>query len=555
MPINPTLVTASQLQSLIHLLMVLIVDYRDNGPESRPDKETAAELQHLKPAVQQWAKSLPALTTAYKAAVTGANKASTLALLGEELRSQFSEFRANERFSSDELEVLRACIAYLRTDSVPALKKLEKMAGVAHSPYVSKRMVPQAGSQDRTSGALQSLVQQMVGRNDTALTVDEAKQVKELHPDLYKEYLAYRREHNQVWKDTAVAFVRNSGHKAVPYEDLIDYLHANGIDHMLPTGFTGLVDDRLRMYTRDGHLIDGVPNAVTFPSVVMNPTYGKAGGGDYVFKAVRSGGQDGPPFYTVDFKRASSRAKFEKVADFMPRVEGMQKKWFNMVRKFNEQDIKCVCAVVLEILYEFSARIGSLGNATGGQSTFGVSTLLVKHVLVSPNGDMVLRYKGKDGVQTRHRLSKADPFQKFVIADIMKMLPGKKPNDRLFTYEKNGKWIPVSGAQVNALFKSMGAPEGVTVHKLRTVKGTHVFNEMMEKVFQRPPKDEKRAMEIYVKMTEQVGKVLNHVRRGAGGDKVTGTTARANYIDPEAQLMYWRELGFRPPKFLERFME
>jgi len=554
--INPMLISASQLVNLLEVLYVLVVDYIDNGPERKPDSETKQELDHLyKSAIQQWGSQLPALRDALNAAIAGHSKAEQLALLGQEIKQEFQNFRANDRFTSQEIEVLNALGSYLRTDSENALKKIQKMAGIVHNPFISKRMSPQEGTQKHTSDNLRQLVYEMVGRDDTALTLDEAKQVKELHPELYKEYLHYRKEHNQIWKDTAVSYVRKSGHKTVPYQEMIEYLHANGIDHMLPTGFTGLVDDMLHMYTRDGHLIDGVPNAVTFPEVVMNEKYGRPGGGDYVFQAMRSGGGPGPYFYTSDYKKAAAREKFSKVADLAPKIESMQRKWFGLVKKFNPQDIRTVAAVILEILYEFSARVGSLGNAAGGQSTFGVSTLLVKHVAVDSAGNIVLRYKGKDGVNTIHRIQRNDAQQKFVAQAIIQLLQGKSPKDRLFTVVKpNGKALPVSGGQVNQLFKSLGAPEGVTVHKLRTFRGTHLFNELVGQVFEKKvPKNEKEAMVLFKKIAEQVGKLLNHVRRGANGTKVTGTTAHNAYIDPEAQIAYWRQLGYRIPRYLEKF--
>lgn len=553
--VNPILITASQLVSLLEVLMVLVIDYKDNGAERKPDSETLAELRHLaKPALAQWGKQLPALRDAINAAIAGRNKAEQLAILGQEVKQEFQNFRANERFTSQEIEILTALGAYLRTDSEPALKKLQKLAGVINNPYISKRMSPKVGTQRQTSDTLRQLVYEMVGRDDTALTLDEAKQVKELHPDLYKEYVVYRHEHNAIWKDAAVSYVRQSGHHTVPYEELISYLQANGIEHMLPTGFTGLVDDLMKMYTRDGHSIDGVPNAVTFPEVLMNKNYGKPGGGDFVFQAQRSGGGPGPYFYTTDYKKAAAREKFAKVADLAPKIEQMQKKWFNLVKKFNPADIRSVAATVLEILYEFSARVGSLGNAAGGQSTFGVSTLLVKHVSVDSGGNIVLRYKGKDGVNTVHRLMKADPNQKFVIQAIIQMLQGKQPKDRLFTYVKStGRPVPVSGGQVNQLFKMFGAPEGVTVHKIRTFRGTHLFNQLVSELFEKKtPKDEKQAMLLFNKIAEQVGKLLNHVRRGQSGTKVTGTTALNNYIDPSAQIAYFRQLGYRIPKYLEK---
>jgi len=555
MAINQKLITASQLSNLLEMLYVLVIDYTQTGT-TKANAETALEIKSIAPsAISLWGKDLPSLKAAISSSLTGKNKVENLVLLGQEIKQEFQHFRADEKFTSPELETLQALGAYLRTDSEPALKKIQKMAGIADSVFVSKHLAPQVGSQKNTSSILRKMVYDMTGRDATSLTIEEAKQVKDLHPDLYRDYLAYRKEHSQVWKDALVNYVRESGHKLVPYEELLSDLEANGIEHSLPKGFTGLVDDLGRMYTNDGSAIDGVPNAVSFPKIQMNDTYGRPNGGDFVFQAIRPNGGPGPYFYTVGYKKQSAKQKFAKVADLLPKIESMQKEWFTKVKSFNPEDLNCVCAVVLEILYEFSARIGSLGNAAGGTSTYGVSTLLVKHAFVTEQG-ITLRYKGKDGVSTVHKLLSSDSVQHFVVKDLLQLLENKGPKDRIFTLLKpNGRQVPVSGAQVNTYFTSLGAPEGVTVHKLRTARGTSVFVELTNQLLEKnPPKDEKRALEQFNKIAMEVGKILNHVKRGVSGTKVTGTTALNNYIDPTAQLSYWHQLGFRPPKYLEKFV-
>lgn len=554
---DQTLITASQLVNLLEILYVLIIDYVDNGPERKPDPETADEIKELgKPAVAQWGTQLPSLRNSISAALAGRSKAEQLALLGQEVKDTFQDFRANERFTSQEIELLKALGAYLRTDSDIAFQKIKKFAGLMNNPFISKRMAPKVGNQKQSSSRLRQLVKKMVGRDDTALTLDEAGIVKENNPDLYKQYMVYRKEHNQVWRDAMISYVRKSGHHTVPYEELLEYLMANGIEHMLPLGFTGQVDDRGVMYTNDGNQIDGVPAVATFPSVVMNETYGRPGAKHYVFQAVRANGGPGPSYYTVEFKKAAARNKFEKVADLAPKIVSMQKKWFTLVKKFNPADVRSVAATILEILFEFSARVGSKGNAAAGKSTFGVSTLLVRHVSVDQGGNLIIRYRGKDGVAATHKLMKADPNQRYVIANLMQMMNGKQPKDRLFTVQTpTGRLTPVGGGVVNTLFRSLGAPEGVTVHKLRTFRGTAIFREYMEKIFEsgKLPKNEQQATMLFNKMAMAVGKALNHVRRGANGTSVTGTTALANYIDPSIQITFWRQLGFRPPKSLEKF--
>lgn len=548
---NPKfLITASVLLELEQILLILIVDYISSGDSRKPDKETTQQLKSIpRSAVQKWGANLPSLQTSIDAALAGSEKAQHLALLGTEIKDMFETYRAERSFTSQELDLLKAIGLYLRTDSEGALSKIQKMAGIVHSPFISSRFAPQ-DERKQDPEALRALVYSLVGRNDTALTLDEAKQVKETHPEEYAEYTRYRKEHNQIWKDAVVSYIRKSGHDTVPYEELLAYLHANGIDHMLPIGFTGEIDDLGRLYTHQGQLIDGVPSAMTFPTIIMNKLWGKAGGKDFVFQAMRSDGSPGPYFYTTDYKKAAAKEKFAKVADLAPKIVSMQKKWFAKVKQFKITDPTCVASVILEILYEFAARIGSPNNPT-----FGVSTILVKHVAVDPaTKNITIRYKGKDGVNTVHKLMAADPVQKFVIKALLELLEEKNPKDRVFTVDKGERKIPVNANAVNAYFKSLGAPEGITVHKIRTVKGSSLFLHLMEQILEKPPKDERKALEVFVKMGEQVGKLLNHIRTMAsGGTRVTGTTALQNYIDPAIQVQYWRALGFRVPKFLEKF--
>lgn len=552
-----TMILASRATPFIELMYAIFID-KLMGKGGKPDEETTLEITTLaKEVLPIWGRTIPDLRDICLAILRGKNKENAWAMLGQILKKLAPEGRGDVQVPAADLELLKALGAYFRTDSEIAKAKLIKFASLTKNPWIVQKLTPKGGNQQDTKAALEALVKKLVGRKDTAITMEEAPKVKTVNPEGYKEYLALRREFNQAWRDALVAFIRKSGKDKVPYQEAVEYLHLNGIDHMMPTGFTGLIDDLGRLYTNKGIAIEGVPNAVTFPRVTMNPTYGKPGGGDWVFMARRTDGAPGPYFYTSDFKKAQATQKFTKVADLSTKIDGMRRKWFTKVKNFSIDDPQAVAAVVIEILYEFSARIGSPGNLARGQSTYGVSTLLCKHAIITPNGDITLRYKGKDGVATTHKLLKSDQAQKIVIADLNELMAGKAPNERIFTFEKSGKRLPLTSAIINSYFRACGAPEGVTVHKLRTIQGTKIFSELMEQsLAKKKPKTEKEAMVLFTKMAEAVGKKLNHVRTtAAGGTKVTGATALASYVDPSVQIMYWETVGFRIPKFLEKYSQ
>jgi hypothetical protein len=136
------------------------------------------------------------------------------------------------------------------------------------------------------------------------------------------------------------------------------------------------------------------------------------------------------------------------------------------------------------------------------------------------------------------------------------MMEGKRPSDWLFTAEVGDKLVKVLPIDVNKAFHKFGAPSAVTVHKLRTCRGTTLFKMLIDKdATRRPPATEKEAVARYKDMTEQIGKLLNH-RRGVGGanEKIVGTTAAISYIDSGMQLDLFDRWGFRPPSALEKML-
>lgn len=549
-----TLLTASRATAFLALMYACFTE-RYQHPQGKADEATTLEISNLaKEVLPVWGPTVPGLREVLVDILKGRNKDNAFQKLGLMLKQLVPQGKGDREVPAQELELLHAIGSYFRTGSENMAAKLVKFASLSKNPFVVQRLAPKVGDQQSTKVQLEKLVQKLVGRDDTAMTPDEAARVRDVNPDAYRTYLALRREFNQSWKDALAAYVRKSGKHVVPFKDVNEFLRLNGIDHMLPVGFTGLVDDLGRFYTNKGKLIEGVPSAVNFPAVEMNPNYGKPDGGDWVFMAKRPDGSAGPYFYTSDFKKSQSAAKFAKVGELAKKIDGMRRKWLTQVKNFDPDNVNSVAATILEILYEFSARIGSSGNAAAGSATFGVATLLVKHATITPDGSITLRYKGKDGVPTTHKITAQTPEGRLLIRNLNDLMVGKGPKDRLFTVKKGNRLVAVTPAQVNQMFKACGAPADTTVHKLRTLKGSTLFKAAMDEQFEkRKPKDEKQAMALFKALAEKVGKALNHVRNGAGGTKVTGATALQAYIDPMVQLEYWNTLGFRVPKFLEKF--
>lgn len=530
--------TASQLASLLQILGALVADYIAN-----PKKPMAPELVPLTKTRLEW-KDLPSLNKTVKVCVQGGDKLQALFNLGTELKSALPVFRSNNSYSTPELTMLKALRAYLSTDSESALNYIRKHAIVFNSATLAKIFVPPVPKSD--NNALRKSVESLVGRSGTHLTLDEARMLKETNPKQYEKYVELRKAHNNSFKAMLTNYVRHSGAKLVPYDDVYKTLVAEGFTHSMVPGFHGLVDDQGRWYTKDKELIAGVPNLSTYAKVSMNPRTDPTA--SWEFKAFKPDGSYAY-FYTANFRRAQSNAKFEYVASLMRDIEGIRKKWMVNVRRFDPTSKLSVCSVALEVLYSYAARIGSAPGR-------GAGTLLIKNTSVTQQG-VNLAYIGKDSIPTKHIIKRSDSVEhKYLVAALLQLMEGKKPSDWLYTFDSKGKRVRIGPADINKAFHFYGAPAEVTVHKMRTCRGTTLFKQLMDKDGdRRPPSTEKEAILRYKDMTEQVGKLLNH-KRGVGSvtEKVTGTTAAISYIDSGLQLELFARWGFRPPVALEKLL-
>lgn len=374
--------------------------------------------------------------------------------------------------------------------------------------------------------------------------------------DEMKEYNRLQRRYGQVWKDWLGWMIADYTDGYVEYKALLNALKRDKIDHRLPTGFIGWIDRDGKWYTDNlgKGAIDGVPSGHTFPKVEMNDKYDPETS-PWVFRALREDGTVGSYFYTKNFKRQQRKSKFETVADLIDKIDAIRLSWILNMKVFREHDPIWVASVILELLYQFSARIGSVGNGTEeGLKTFGISTLRVKHVKV--NGTAIFRYYGKDGVKTKHILSPATITDKYAIDAIRVLMMNKGPSDYLFTYTtKGGKRKPVRASVVNDVFRDLGAGDA-TVHKLRTYHATVLARDLIAE-FKTKRKTFRNAKDCHlalVKIAEKVGKKLNHVRRTKEGTKVTGATALANYIDVSLQKEFFDHYNVEYPKSLLRMI-
>jgi DNA topoisomerase IB len=510
-----------------------MITYSDQTPDKGLRKNLDAAI--LSDDFRAWGKELPALTAVIKAHVKG--EVPELQGLGLELVEMRNRIKTNVKIKKQHLEWLGAFSLWFRKASPEAFRKLDKFSVALKQPWLSEVFAKEVRSQTPHISELKKLTKTLVGQGKVALDEDESQAAKAKNPEVYKAYVHERKLYNQVWKDALATYVRTSGKHTVPMKAAEDFLKKQGLTHSMAGGFTGRVDADGRWYTDDEEMINGVPSSNVFPTVVMNKQFGKTEDNWY-FYGVRKDGKKGNYYYTVGFKKAQTKKKFEAVGKMLHTVDKARAKWVNLIRKFDESQPDTVAALIIEVVFQVAGRIGKANNKNG---TFGVSTLLVKHTHWQKDGSVRFIYPGKSGVKTIHWLKPNTVLNRLVLKHIASLYEGKSAGEPLFTYTlKNGMRKPVLPAVVNRVFASCGLTE-VTVHKIRTYHGTKLFKEEMEKLFKLKPtfNNPKVALKTFNAIALKVGKMLNHVRNTSEGAITTPNTALQNYIDPMVQLQYF----------------
>lgn len=423
-------------------------------------------------------------------------------------------------------------------------------------------------NQEDVQEEMRSIVEEYNG--DSSLFIkspQDIENMKQTAPELWKKYSAAQRVFNHTWLMYVAAFVRESGQKLASYKDLLEEMEDNGYESDLPVGFDGYIDAAARLYTKDKKIIEGRPSKAFNPVIIMNKNPERKG----QFKVMDWNGriEDAvakKTYYTKEHHQESAIGKFGAVKEFGDYAEHIRNRWLRELtgsdtgssptKVFSPADTNQVVALLIELVWQTAARIGNEGNATRGEKTYGLSTVLVSQVRFNPNS-VSITYKGKDAVTTKHVIQAINPLNKFIVEALRTLATSgdKTRSDHLFTYvTRQGKPRRVSDHLVNTELKNFyNVPSGFSVHNIRTYHGTKIFEAELEKVFKKYPKlDRKAAKGVIESMALVVGAKLNHVRRGVEGEEVTGATALSNYIDPNIQAKFYEHYGVPIPAALAK---
>lgn len=445
------------------------------------------------------------------------------------------------------LDMLDRVRLYVLKGSDNAYTFLAKNIGELQEPAMSKIFVHEETDTSDTQSKLKKLVGKYASKpgmimpaEQLAKFVQHNKDKGSRHKD-HDDYLAMRRELSAAFKSRLATIVRESDKPYLPLVDIIKRLKQEGVYNDLPPTFVGNIDDQGRFYTTAGKRI-----AVTISGEVrMNPAYDAKTDNGYVCEYTPAFAQAPTRAYTVDFKQERVAKKYNVVAQVAGKLETLTSKWLKDLRKAPKTRESCL-AVLCELIYETTARVGNERAATDGKITYGASQWRVKHVKLGATR-CDIRYEGKSGVKQHHIIQFNTPRLKLLADKLPGFLEGKKPDDFLISF--GGK--PLGSASVNRYLKYLGFPDGFTIHKLRTARGT----ELAYAILQKAPFDkgaDAKAVNTWVEQELlKVGKALGHI----SGETVTAATAIANYIDPSVLDEFYRNLNVRPSAKIQKAID
>ena len=546
-------VTVDEVKGIIRVLYALVFYTRQNKKLeetfAKDGKDAFSFLDQL--GLKEISKSLAAHTRS-KTKIPKEEQAEFGKQLSQSIRTTFN--RDVQNVSTSDLKMLRAFSSYFARDNEKAFAFVEKAASIYGNPEIIKSFVKtdkELPKQGNIVPQLKKVVKQLTGLNDVLIPKDKTAEVKEANPELYKQYLQLRSKFNGVWKVYLSNLVRSSGKKYLPYETVLKELQKAGIEHKLPEGIKGLfIDDLGALYTTSGKKIKGFPAGAV--RVKMNPEYDPKKDDTFIFQAImdKEGEEkDSSRFYTFDYGKRAFTQKFENSRKLYTKIETARKKWLSLLKNQPTTKLGGI-ATVLELLYKFSARIGTAGNAAGGSSTFGISTLQVKHVKEGTTG-ILISYLGKKGIAQRHVLKPTTPIDKLLIRNLDMYEKGKERTDRIFTYEEGGKIRPITGGLVNQWFRAATGIDDAHVHALRHCIASEMFLHLLDTTKIPTTATQAQMEKVFKDMVTKIGAALGHKSNG----KVTPGTTIANYLDPQLSVSFFVSRGFRVPLFLEKFVK
>jgi DNA topoisomerase-1 len=175
--------------------------------------------------------------------------------------------------------------------------------------------------------------------------------------------------------------------------------------------------------------------------------------------------------YSAAHKKKAARKKYCNLIDFGRVLPAMEADLLKHIKNATPSKDKII-SLILKIIMKCGFRVGNL-KYKKLYNSFGISTILKKHI--KPDGpNILISFIGKKGV-----LNECIVDDKILVAELNKLVAGKKPDDHVFMYKDADEWTMPSAIEINNWLKSYHA--NITSKMFRTFDTNILFIEYMRK--------------------------------------------------------------------------
>lgn len=173
------------------------------------------------------------------------------------------------------------------------------------------------------------------------------------------------------------------------------------------------------------------------------------------------------------------------------------------IRKRYEKDLNArsnatkQLATVLYLIDHYGIRVGGDKDDLEA-TTFGASTLLVKHVKPKPPNTFIFDFEGKDSIRFYKELKVSDQ----VFKNLSAFIKGKKPDDQLFDL--------IDASSINDYLKTFDKDFSAKV--FRTRLGSTIMDDALKNLKVKKDTSQAEKKKQFIKANAKVADVLNHQR-------------------------------------------
>ena len=434
---------------------------------------------------------------------------------------------------------------------------------VHRSTLDDKDEVDNSSDIDGYQTSIKAVVKKLTGKSSLVIPADKMRVLRSNTKlkDSLSEYRRLKRALKEIY-DASFRRITNSG--PIPSKDAVSKLKAMGFEEVKliseKDGFDGLVGfnkGKLELYSPEGEVLNGV--IAPGSKVTKNPSYDPENPTSYIYQYVAPNGVATNRISVRKTALANAEKKFKRVDNY----EGKIKSWLGTWKRdlFNVDESKRIPAAIAYLLYMTGARVGSSTSnraVKSGTQSYGISSLLAKHVRVNAN-TISITYTGKKGVSQKHVLKLSSKHAKQLGKILKDQKDRRKSNQTLWTITKsNGEPKPIGYSFVNRYIKSMGLQK---IHSLRHLRGNELVRQALQKSpFKLSAKAKKslvakqKAADEYIKfkVLTPAANLLGHKTTTKTGTKALWRTTVTSYIKPDIIAEWYLNQQLEVPKWVPK---